>query len=206
LSFAISKGMKIIPVSREEYSWKFEDWYHDELREKYGDLYIVPEGGANYYGVNGCMEIMQETDEAFDYVCVAAGTGTTAAGILLSLKEHSTLLAFPALKGGDFLKDEIRNLIRYTLFDEEWTNERMTHLQIITDYHFGGYAKYNEELIHFMRMFYSESTIKTDFIYTGKLFFGLLEMIRKDHFKHGTKILAIHTGGVQGNKGIQLEL
>lgn len=179
-------------ISREDYKRKAEIDFIEKLKERLGSFYLIPEGGANELGVIGCEEIMKEVDLSFDFVACTAGTGTTVSGICRQLKDEN-LIVFPALKGGDFILEEMK---RYC------SVEQLKKVELQLDYHFGGYAKTKPELITFYQQFLSNNLIELDLVYTSKMMFGLFNMIRNGEFKPGTKILAIHTGGVQGNKGI----
>ncbi len=180
-------------ISRTNYRNKSNpDFIHD-LHQKFGDFYLIPEGGTNYFAIKGCQEILTQQDAKFDYICTAVGTGGTIAGLINASLNHQKIIGFPALKG-DFLQDEIKNFV----------NKKNWSLQ--TDYHFGGYAKYNQDLITFINNFTKETAVLLDPIYTGKLIFGILDLVQKNHFKKGTKILAIHTGGIQGIEGFNQKL
>ena len=194
LKQAAEDGMELIFTRREEYELRDEKYYYEELRRRHGNVWIVPEGGANYYGVLGCQEIVKEIDIEFDYIVTACGTGTTAAGLLLS---GAKVIAISVLKGGDFLKENIRNLLLQFL-NEEGADDLMQNLELRTEYHFGGYAKYNEELMDAIVAFEIDNNIMLDQVYTGKMKYGLYDMIRKNHFPKGSKIIMLHTGGLQG--------
>lgn len=197
LRFAQEIGMQLVFVSRDEYKLKTEPAYLESLKERLGNFYLVPEGGANNEGITGCTEILYDVDESFTHICCACGTGTTLAGLIIAAKEIETVLGFPALKGGDFLKKDIETMVK------EYTGKTKNHpFQLITDYHFGGYAKYNDELIGFIKGFYQKQNIPLDFIYTGKMLYGIYDLAKKGYFTKGSKILAIHTGGLQGNDSI----
>ena len=193
LKFAANCGMQFEFVSREEYRLKSENHFVEKLRMKFGDFYLIPEGGTNELAIKGCEEILTENDAEFDFVCCAIGTGGTISGIINSVLPHQKILGFPSLKG-DFLKDEIRNFVQ----NRNW--------ELITDYHFGGYGKVNEELIAFINQFYAETKIPLDPIYTGKMVFGVIDLIRKNYFPANSKILLIHTGGIQGIQGMNIKL
>lgn len=193
LQFAQECGMDFEFVTRAAYRLKNETSFLDELKQKQGDFYCIPEGGTNALAIQGCQEILTHEDAVFDYVCCAVGTGGTISGIINSILPHQKVLGFPALKG-DFLKDEIRNFVQ----NEQW--------EIISDYHFGGYGKVNEELVAFINLFYGETQIPLDPIYTGKMVFGVMDLIKKDYFPKNSKILLIHTGGLQGIQGMNLKL
>jgi 1-aminocyclopropane-1-carboxylate deaminase len=189
LHFAQECGMQFEFVTREAYRFKTEPDFIANLRDKFSSFYLVPEGGTNEYAVKGCQEILTKEDASFDYICCAVGTGGTISGIINSALPHQKVLGFPALKG-DFLKDEIRKFAT----NEDW--------ELLTDYHFGGYGKVNEELIQFINQFYKQTKVPLDPIYTGKMVFGVIDLIQKNYFSNNAKILLIHTGGLQGIKGM----
>jgi 1-aminocyclopropane-1-carboxylate deaminase len=180
-------------VSRELYRKKLEDSFINNLKEKYGDFYLIPEGGTNDLAIKGCEEILTVSDAKFDYICCAVGTGGTISGVINASSKHQKVIGFPALKG-DFLFDDIKKL----------TSKSNWSLQ--TNYHFGGYAKYTDELIRFINDFNKDTGVLLDPIYTVKMIFGILDMIKKNQFKKGSKILAIHTGGIQGIEGFNQKL
>ena len=193
LSFAQNCGMQLEFISREEYRLKSEGFFLENLKTKFGRFYLVPEGGTNALAIKGCQEILTQDDADFDFVCCSIGTGGTISGIINTSLPHQKVLGFPALKG-DFLKKEIRNFVK----NENW--------ELITDYHFGGYGKVNEELIGFINQFYLENQIPLDPIYTGKMVFGVIDLIQKNYFPAKSKILLIHTGGIQGIQGMNIKL
>ncbi|TVZ56773.1 1-aminocyclopropane-1-carboxylate deaminase [Lutibacter sp. Hel_I_33_5] len=194
LNEAHKNGMKFLFVPREEYRRKNTFGYIEKLKNRFGDFYLIPEGGTNCLAVDGCEEILEKEDKNFDYVCSAVGTGGTISGIINSSKKKQKILGFPALKGG-FLRDDINQFVRVS---DNW--------KLIKDYHFEGYAKYNDELIRFINEFKQETSIPLDPIYTGKMLFGILDLIKKDHFPENSKILVIHTGGLQGITGFNEKL
>ena len=193
LQFAQNCGMEFKFVSREEYRNKQEKVFLENLKSTYGNFYLIPEGGTNELAIKGCQEILTPADSQFDYICCSVGTGGTILGIINSALPHQKVLGFPALKG-DFLKDEIRIFAQ----NNNW--------ELITHYHFGGYGKIKEELIAFINQFYQENKIPLDPIYTGKMVFGVMNMIATNHFPSHSKILLIHTGGIQGIQGMNLKL
>ena len=189
LKFAASCGMQFEFVSRAAYREKHLPEFEEKLREKFGNFYLLPEGGTNELAVKGCEEILTDSDKDFDFICCPAGTGGTVSGIINSALAHQKILGFSALKG-DFLIPEIS---KYTSKDN-W--------ELITDYHFGGYAKISAELISFLNDFQKKYQIPLDPVYTGKMLFGIFEMIEKSEFPRNSRILAIHTGGLQGISGM----
>ncbi|MCP2045701.1 1-aminocyclopropane-1-carboxylate deaminase/D-cysteine desulfhydrase [Pontibacter sp. HSC-36F09] len=200
LTFATSAGMELHYISREAYRQKADLVYLAQLAEQFGNPYIIPEGGTNALAVKGCTEIVSDIAIDFDYICCASGTGGTIAGIIAGLRGERQVLGFPALKGGEFLKEEIDQLI------DRYNGQHYDNWQLITDYHFGGYAKVKPELLDFMRSFQQEHQLPLEPVYTGKMFFGLIDLIRKGYFPKGSRIVAVHTGGLQGNAGFQERL
>ncbi len=194
LSFAKETGMEFHYLDRNRYRLKNSSGVLRELESIYGSFYLIPEGGTNVLAIKGASEILNKEDAEFDQIAVSIGTGGTVAGLASSLAENQGLLGFSSLKG-DFIHKEIVNLfISNKIKSPE-------NFQIFNEYHFGGYAKHKEILIDFMMDFFNKTAIPLDPIYTGKMLFGIMDLIKNDFFKKGTKILAIHTGGLQGNIG-----
>jgi len=193
LNKASEFGMVFDFVSREDYRKKNEEVFLQRLKEQFGDFYLLPEGGTNKLAVRGCEEILEETDADFDFICCAVGTGGTISGIINSSKVSQQVLGFPALKG-DFLNEDICKFVTQS----NW--------QLVNDYNFGGYAKVTNELIEFINNFYQKFQVPLDPIYTGKMAFGVLDLIEKKKFPKGSKILMIHTGGLQGIAGMNVLL
>lgn len=182
---AQSDGMHLHFITRTQYREKRHSTFLKELFHQFGDFYLIPEGGTNEFAVKGCEEILTEKDIIFDFVCCAVGTGGTISGIINSLQPHQKALGFPALKG-DFLYDEIKPYVR----NNQW--------ELILDYHFGGYAKTSNILIQFIKYFNQKYLIPLEPIYTGKLVYGVIDLINAGFFPEKSKILIIHTGGLQG--------
>jgi 1-aminocyclopropane-1-carboxylate deaminase len=193
LDFAQQCGMQLKFISREEYRHKTEAAFIENLKHEFGEFYYVPEGGTNELAIKGCEEILSADDSQYDFVCTSVGTGGTISGIINSSLPHQKVLGFPALRG-DFLKDEICKFAR----NQNW--------ELISDYHFGGYAKVNPALIAFINQFYLENRIPLDPIYTGKMVFGVMDLISTNYFPEHSKILLIHTGGIQGIAGMNINL
>ena len=189
LKFAQECGMQFEFVTRNQYHNKNDASFIDYLKLKCGDFYLIPEGGTNELAVKGCEEILTADDNEFDYICCCVGTAGTISGIINSSNSVQKILGFPALKG-DFLNDEIRTFAK----NNNW--------QLITDYHFGGYAKIADELIDFINEFSSDYKVLLDPIYTAKMAFGVIDLINKGFFEDNSKVLMIHSGGLQGIQGI----
>ena len=194
LAKAQELGMQFYFVSRTTYRDKEQPSFISHLHEKYGNFYLVPEGGTNDFAIKGCEEILTDTDkEYFTHIICAVGTGGTISGLINSSSEKQQIIGFSSLKGA-FLSEVIRNFVSKT----NWS--------INDNYHFGGYGKVTDELIQFLNSFYSQTAIPLDPVYTGKMVFGVLDWIEKGYFPENSKILMIHTGGLQGIKGMNFAL
>ena len=189
LQKALDFGMFFEFVGREVYREKASPKFIHQLAEKFGDFYLIPEGGTNDLAVKGCEEILTVSDGKFDYICCAVGTGGTISGLINCSKKSQQVLGFPALKD-HFLGEDIRKFAT----NSNW--------KLIPDYHFGGYGKVSEELVLFINEFYKKHKIPLDPIYTGKMLFGVIDLINKNYFPRNSKILVIHTGGLQGIAGM----
>lgn len=194
LSKAAQYGMQFVFISREDYRKKMNTHFLQKMNSKFGSFFVIPEGGTNELAVKGCEEILTEEDKQFDYICCCVGTGGTIAGLIKSSKKHQNILGFSALKG-NFLEDEIG---KYAAYQNNW--------KLMMDYHFGGYGKYSDALITFINEFRKTTAIPLDPIYTGKMMFGIKDMLKKHLFPRGAKILAVHTGGLQGVVGFNQRL
>ena len=188
LGFAHQKGMKFHFVSRTDFRQKDELSLVERLLHKNQSTYIIPEGGTNALAIKGCKEILDSKNN-FDIICSSVGTGGTIAGLIEASKSSQYCIGFSALKG-DFLIDDIAR----------WTSR--TNWMLQTDYSFGGYAKVNSDLISFINWFKKSYKIQLDPVYTGKMLYGIFELISAGYFSKNTRILAVHTGGLQGIEGM----
>jgi 1-aminocyclopropane-1-carboxylate deaminase/D-cysteine desulfhydrase-like pyridoxal-dependent ACC family enzyme len=195
LQFATDNGMSLHYLSRSEYRAKQESRLIDSLKKQFGECYHIPEGGSNALAVKGCAEISTTISIAYDVICSPVGTGGTLAGLVTSRDHHVRILGFSALKGVGFLEQAVNKLTNDQFNSSQWS--------IDYRYHFGGYAKIKPELIAFMHSFHQAQQIVLDPIYTGKMMYGLYDMIRNGEFEQGTTIVALHTGGLQGISGME---
>lgn len=193
LAFAVKQGMQLHFISRADYKLKEQASFITQLQHTFGDFYLIPEGGTNELAIKGCSEILTTNDHTFDMVCCSVGTGGTLAGLIRSAQAQQHIMGFPALKE-NYLHLEI--------------SKKTTQLnwELNRDHHFGGYAKTTPELITFINDFYKTQKILLDPIYTGKLLYGIFECLKQGKFRKKTRILAIHTGGIQGIAGINTKL
>lgn len=193
LSFAKGCGMQLHFISRDSYRHKDETEFINYLKNQFGNFYILPEGGTNALAVKGCEEILSQENDSFDYICVSVGTGGTMAGLVRASNETQQVLGFSALKG-TFQTSEI----------EKYTSK--TNFEITDAYCFGGYGKIDTDLIRFMNGFKNKTNIPLDPVYTGKMMFGIMDLLKKGYFKENSRIFAVHTGGLQGIEGMNQKL
>jgi len=187
LEKAQSLGMQLHFISRNEYRLRNNENYLQQLHLQFPETFIIPEGGTNELAVQGCQEILSQRDlEQYDVICSAVGTGGTISGLIERSSAHQKVMGFSALKG-DFLQQEI----------QQWTKKQNWSL---TDaYCCGGYAKTSPELFAFIESFEAKYAVPIEPIYTGKMMFGLFDLMKNHYFPEGTRILAIHSGGLQAD-------
>lgn len=191
---SLQYDMQLYFVSRAEYRDKNASMILDQLKIPVSETYVIPEGGSNSLAVEGCKEIINGIPESTDYICCSCGTGGTLAGLICGSRDDSFVLGFSALKG-DFLTEAVQKLIPST------NNVSKNRWEINTNYHFGGYARFNQVLISFINDFKKRYQIGLDPIYTGKMMYGIFDLIGKSYFPQNSEIVAIHTGGIQGILG-----
>ena len=182
LTFCQSCGMHLHFVSRSDYQHKDEPGFLADLLRQFGPCYVLPEGGTNDLAIRGTAEILPEISDqlgdAPDYVCCPVGTGGTVAGLAQSATPATTVLGFMVLKLPDVTSSA------------NWLP--------MSDYHFGGYAKTTPELIQFIRAFERQTSVQLEQVYTGKMAYGIYDLVRKGYFPNGATVVAVHTGGLQG--------
>ncbi len=188
-------GMELKFVSREAYDSRNEKISQETWKEEYPFYLLVPEGGSNYYGMVGCQEIWKELPEQVDHLFVAQGTTTTSCGLLVGGSEHTKVHVVPVLKGFDS-KAEMRKQLFPFLVDEETITESLNRVEVHSEAHFGGYGKWNDELLDFIDHCQKEYDLPLDKIYTGKAFYALMEWLKAQEFENPQTIIFIHTGGL----------
>ncbi|HPN39428.1 MAG TPA: pyridoxal-phosphate dependent enzyme [Melioribacteraceae bacterium] len=197
LSFATKCGMELHYLDRTTYRKRNDESFREELANLYNNPFVVPEGGSNLFALQGVEELVGDINIEYDYICCANGTGGTIAGIISALKGNKKVLGFPSLKGGEFLYEVIDKFVF------QYTGNKYNNYLLVTDYHFGGYAKINKELVNFINLFEEINNIPLDPIYTAKMFYGINRLIKNGFFKDGETIIAVHTGGLQGLMGMK---
>ena len=197
LQQCLQDGMQLQFISRQEYEKKDDPVFINALKPSFGECIIIPEGGYHPLGAKGAALIMDLIKHnSYTHICTSTGTATTLAGILLAAKPEQIVVSFPVLKGMADNKTRIKQL---TGKEGEFEN-----LLILNNYDFGGYAKKSDLLINFINQCWLQYRLPLDFVYTAKMFFGIIDSIKNDTFTKGSKILCLHTGGLQGNKSLPL--
>ncbi|UCS94118.1 pyridoxal-phosphate dependent enzyme [Echinicola marina] len=194
LATAEENGMLLSYMDRESYRKKDLKETIEALHQQFGKFFLIPEGGTNELAIKGCKEIINEKDRQMDFICASIGTGGTITGLLGAASERQKVLGFSSLKG-HFILNEIDHLLA------KYGVQPKCAYEIFTEYHFGGYAKHKPELLNFIKAFNNQYQIPLDPIYTGKLFYGVFDLIQKGYFPSGSKIMLIHSGGLQGIEG-----
>ncbi|MGK0387545.1 MAG: 1-aminocyclopropane-1-carboxylate deaminase [Maribacter sp.] len=196
LAKAEAYGMQLHFISRTDYRKKNESSFIEDLNIRFPNSYIIPEGGTNSLAIKGCETLAKEiqNQDKFDTVCLSVGTGGTIAGLVAGYHQEQKIIGFSSLKGNFLTKDVERLLLEYN-------GHQYTHFVINNDYHFGGYAKHKPSLISFINEFKQKHHIPLESIYTGKMMYGIYDLIQNGKFAPDSRILAIHTGGLQGLVG-----
>lgn len=195
LKKAHEQGMTFSFISRADYKNRSEEIFINSLKEKFGDCFIIPEGGSNTLAIKGCTEIVDEIDQEFDTIISAVGSGGTLAGLACGLSPNQQALGICVLKGANYLDDSVNTLIH------EFSGDKRTNWKINHDHHLGGYAKYNDPLIAFINQFKLDNGVQLDPVYTGKMMSAIYNLIKDGYFESETRLVALHTGGIQGIKG-----
>ncbi|MCB0486968.1 MAG: 1-aminocyclopropane-1-carboxylate deaminase/D-cysteine desulfhydrase [Cyclobacteriaceae bacterium] len=192
LSFAERQGMRLVYIDREQYRHKADEGFIKSLKDQFGEFFLIPEGGTNELAIKGVEEwgLILARNHDFDYLILPVGTGGTIAGLINALPQKK-IIGFSSLKGGSFLNRDI----------EPWLKNNLRNWRVETSFHFGGYGKVNGQLIDFITHFELQHEVPLDPIYTGKMMFGLIELLKSGAFEGNSKILALHTGGLQGRSG-----
>lgn len=187
-------GMHLKYISRAEYKNKTKHEFINSLKQEFGDFYLIPEGGNNQEGIKGCAEILTELEEDYDCICCEIGSGTMLSSLIINNKNPQTkFIGFAVMKNPQLETDIQSNLNSHPDQKTDW--------EIIHQYHFGGFAKTTAELNTFIIDFKKTYNIQLEPVYSGKMLFGIFDLIKQGQFKQGSKILAIHGGGLQGLRG-----
>ena len=185
-------GMQLIFISREDYSLRKIPVQLNDIKH-----YIVNEGGYGQTGADAAATILNYCKkENYTHFCCAVGTGTMMAGLIKSSSPLQEIIGISVLKNNTELDGNVKSLLTNA-------EKKDKKFQVIHDYHFGGYAKHTRVLIEFMNEFFRLTQIPADFVYTGKLFFAVTQLINENFFYPGSRLLLIHSGGLQGNSSLR---
>ena len=195
LQEAAALGMQFVFLPRNEFALVKRNTSPENFQKQFGKVYPIPEGGYGILGMQGAAEILATSDtHSYTHIISAVGTGTTIAGIIQAAGTHQQVIGISAMKNNCSLNNEIQSLLNKPLPET---------LRIIHDYHFGGYAKHTVALTNFMNSFNRATNIPLDFVYTAKMMYGVFDLMRKNFFPSHSRILAVHSGGLQGNLSLR---
>lgn len=184
-------GMEFIFTSRKDY---MDKTIPETITSSEQEFYIIPEGGRGHLGMKGAKDILLENKtDAYTHIVSAVGTGTTLAGLAAAANKGQQIIGISTLKNNFLLEADVEELL---------PPDKKNIVSILHDYHFGGYAKRTEELIRFMNDFFRQTAVPTDFVYTGKMVYAAMDLVRKQYFPPDSKILLVHTGGLKGNRSL----
>jgi len=190
-------GMELVFVSQEDYKNNHEPGWASDLVAHFDDVFMIPEGGANEWGRKGAGLISRFINDNYTHIVLAVGSGTTLTGLREALPEHQQMLGFAPMKQGAYLKEHIGRHL---------SAQKNVNWDLYDEWHFGGFGKWNKELLAFMNGFYTTNHIPLDIVYTSKMMYGLRELLMANHFSSHERILCIHSGGLQGNASVKAEL
>ncbi len=190
-------GMELIFVSKEEYKNGKELGWMRDLVQHFDEVFIIPEGGANEWGRKGAGLISRFINDSYTHVVLSVGSGTTFIGLRNQLNARQQMLGFVPMKQGAYLAHDIK---------EHLVAGKDANWELFDKWHFGGFGKWNKDLLGFMNEFYKENNIPLDVVYTSKMMYGLRELLMDNFFSVDERILCIHSGGLQGNASVSNEL
>lgn len=182
-------NMQLVFISREAYRNK------EKIMQENVGTYFIPEGGYGNKGAKGAGDILQLVPafENYDTAFCATGTGTMLAGLTNRCLSHQQCIGISVMKNNKGLKAEALQLLNKKKHDQ---------MKLLHQYHFGGYARCTDELVAFMNDTYKHHQLPLDFVYTAKAFYALKDLAKNNFFNKGSKIVFIHSGGLQGNRSI----
>jgi 1-aminocyclopropane-1-carboxylate deaminase len=201
LDAAAACGMQLEFISRKQYLQKDSQAFLREWEDRFPGIYIIPEGGAGIAGINGSKDILHTNDTTrYSHILCAVGTGTMFLGLAAAAAPGQEIIGIPVLKGMDDLQALFHNGTPAP--DTLLSPAQRPRCRLLPHWHFGGYARLTQELLDFMNRFYQDTGIPSDFVYTGKLFYAVMDMTRQHFFSPGSRLLVIHSGGLQGNRSL----
>ncbi len=192
-----ANGMDLVFVTQEDYANRHQPEWAQKLVDNFDEIFMIPEGGANEWGRAGAGLINRFIGSSYTHIAVSVGTGTTMIGLRNKLDNYQQILGFAPMKHGTYLNTYIKEHLKI---------DKDTNWQLFDEWHFGGFGKWNNELLQFMNDFYRANDIPLDIVYTSKMMFGIGQMLQNNVFAEGDRILCIHSGGLQGNVSVKSEL
>ena len=187
-------NMQLEFIRRIDYKQKTSAAFAQKLKHQFGDVFLIPEGGNNPAGIKGCGELLHELDDIYDHICCEVGSGTMLSSLILHNQQANTrFTGFAVMKNQQLEQDIKHTLSQHPAVNTQW--------QLNHDYHFGGFAKTDSQLNDFIKDFKRQHDVQLEPVYSGKMLYGILDLVKNNHYKPGTKILAIHGGGLQGLRG-----
>ncbi|MFN8699344.1 MAG: 1-aminocyclopropane-1-carboxylate deaminase/D-cysteine desulfhydrase [Flavobacteriales bacterium] len=200
---AIDAGMELEFISREMYDLRDSEELKGWIRWRFGNVWIVPEGGSNFLGINGAMEMVPAAiARQYEVIAIACGTGGSVAGLRLSAPSSVDILGVPVLRGEGYMPRQVRQILNGFLGDPEAAAELTSRISFDERWHFGGYAKYDQRLIDFIRRMEMNQGLMLDQVYTAKLLYGIEQRLLSKETYHETNMLVVHTGGLQGRRSL----
>jgi 1-aminocyclopropane-1-carboxylate deaminase len=197
LQQCVADGMELIFVTQEDYAGRHQPDWAQKLVSDFDNILMIPEGGANEWGRSGAALIGRFIDSGYTHIAVSVGTGTTLIGLRNKLDARQRVLGFAPMKQGAYLEKYINDHVK---------PEHNSNWQLSDEWHFGGFGKWNDELLAFMNRFYTENKIPLDIVYTSKMMYGVMQLIQRGQFAADDRLLCIHTGGLQGNSSVEKHL
>ena len=193
LNFARASGMELYFTDRSLYRQKETADFLEQMELRFSRFYMIPEGGSNELAVLGCREILHDVPNDYDHILLACGTGATLAGVIATPGLKANVIGIAVLKGKDTLSPKINELIQPYNISTSWT--------VNFNYHLGGYAKWNADLMDFIHKNEEENMLETDPIYTSKVLWACADMLEHKLINKNQNVLIVHTGGLQGWDG-----
>ncbi|RXE95831.1 1-aminocyclopropane-1-carboxylate deaminase/D-cysteine desulfhydrase [Pseudoalteromonas phenolica O-BC30] len=194
IKMARACGMNLYAVNRKTYRSRHAPAYLQTLQTEFPNSFIIPEGGTNHAALRGVAELAASLPQS-DYVICATGSGGTVAGLAKGCTHNTQVIGIAVLKQAEYLNQEIAQLLTSTHSGAPW--------QLLTNHHYGGYGKFTDDVWAFCQFMHQAYKLPLEPVYTGKMLFAVWQLISQDYFPQGSRITAIHTGGLQGLDGLR---
>lgn len=167
-------------------------------RERYANLYPVPEGGGGLPGALGCAELVKHINQHlpalgwsdYDALWLAVGTGTTLAGLLIGEAGAHPVYGAMAVPANHGVAEQVK-----TLLAQAGVAARGYHL---LDACRGGFAAVDAQLLAFIEQNERATQLPLEPVYTAKALIALRQHVEAGYFARGCRVVFLHTGGLQG--------